>query len=66
MILIFLEIIELNFCGFEKNTRKNIKLRASRNIKQDHGRDSKEIFEGIELSSEDNSTVNSNEGYIIY
>ena len=28
MIIIFCEIIELNFCGFEINTRKNIKERA--------------------------------------
>ena len=62
MILIFLEIIELNFCGFEKNTRKNIKQRASANMNQDYRNDSKEIAEGIKLSSEDNSTVNSNEG----
>ena len=28
MILIFCEIIELNFCGLEKNLKKNIDLRA--------------------------------------
>ena len=28
MIFIFLEIIELNFCGLNKNLKKNIKLRA--------------------------------------
>ena len=28
MILIFLEIIELNFCGLNKNLKKYIKLRA--------------------------------------
>ena len=29
MILIFIEIIELNFCGLSHNTKKNIELRAS-------------------------------------
>ena len=28
MILVFMEIIELNFCGFNKNLKKNIELRA--------------------------------------
>lgn len=28
MILVFVEIIELNFCGLSKNTAKNIELRA--------------------------------------
>ena len=28
MLLVFCEIIELNFCGLEKNTRKNIQERA--------------------------------------
>jgi len=28
MILVFLEIIELNFCNFNKNLKRNIELRA--------------------------------------
>ena len=28
MILIFLEIIELNFCGLNQNLKKNIEFRA--------------------------------------
>ena len=61
MVLIFLEIIELNFCGFEKNTRKNIKERAiSSTIDDDYGRDSKEICEGIELNTEVSSSINEN------
>ena len=28
MLLIFIEIIEINFCGFNQNLKKNIELRA--------------------------------------
>ena len=31
--LVFLEIIELNFCGLNKNTKKNINIRAKEDIK---------------------------------
>ena len=34
IILIYLEIIELNFCGFEKNLKKNIDSRAINEIIQ--------------------------------
>ena len=45
MILIFIEIIELNFCGLSYMTKKNIELRASQESKidnndLDNGRDS--------------------------
>ena len=59
MILIFCEIIELNFCGFEKNTRKNIKQRADLTINYEDDLSSKDIGEGIEMISEGCSLNNS-------
>ena len=32
LILVFLEIIELNFCGLSKNTKKNIRIRCKNDI----------------------------------
>ena len=34
VILIYLEILELNFCGLNKNTRRNIHLRGASEIDQ--------------------------------
>ena len=59
MILIFCEIIELNFCGFEKNTRKNIKQRADLTINYEDDFSSNDIGEGIEMISEGSSLNNS-------
>ena len=60
MLLIFTEIIELNFCGLEYNTKKNIKERekllAELDSKSD---DSGDIGDGIqlkEISEKDNSS----------
>ena len=59
MILIFCEIIELNFCGFEKNTRKNIKERASSNtLDENKDIESEASLDGFEVKVDDNSTVN--------
>ena len=56
MLLVFCEIIELNFCGFEINTRKNISERAKIVIFDDDDVNSKEIGDGLVLSSEDSSS----------
>ena len=32
--MIFLEIIELNFCGLNKNTKRNIQIRANEDIQE--------------------------------
>ena len=60
MLLVFTEIIELNFCGLEYNTKKNIKERekllAELDSKSD---DSGDIGDGIqlkEISEKDNSS----------
>ena len=60
MLLVFCEIVELNFCGLEYNTRKNIRERARLAQYDDNNssRDSKEIWDGLELSSESNSSIN--------
>ena len=63
MLLIFCEIIEINLCGLEKNTRKNI-LERERLAQIDdtrESRDSKEIWDGLELSS--NSEMSSSINY---
>ena len=39
-LMIYLEIIELNFCGLNKNTRRNIELRGINDYKGKCGRDS--------------------------
>ena len=56
MLLVFCEIIELNFCGFEMNTRKNISERAKIVVFDDDDVNSKEIGDGLVLSSEDGSS----------
>ena len=61
MVLIFCEIIELDFCGLEENTRKNILERAkltSYSHSEEDTRDSKEIWDGLELNSESQTSVN--------
>ena len=39
-LLIFLEIIELNFCGLNDNTKRNVELRGLIDITGEYGRDS--------------------------
>ena len=53
MLLIFCEIIQINVCGLEENTRKNILYREklAQNDDSRESRDSKEIWDGLELSS---------------
>ena len=63
MILIFCEIIELNFCGLEKNTKKNImertKLAEYQDSKEDEQtNDSFEISDGLELNFDSRNTIN--------
>ena len=38
--MIYLEIIELNFCNLNNNTRRNINLRGLLDISGENGRDS--------------------------
>ena len=59
MLLVFCEIIELNFWGLKENTKKNIEDRAEIPVFDENGRDSNLIGEGIELAvEEDNSSFN--------
>ena len=62
MLLIFCEIIELNFCGFEKNTRKNIKERAGTAVFDECGINMKEIGQGNELNADDDDSFNESFG----
>ena len=39
-LLIYLEIIELNFCNLNKNTKRNIELRGILDLSGENGRDS--------------------------
>ena len=43
MILIYLEIIELNFCGFEENLKRNIDERAKIKEKEDNDSENSEL-----------------------
>ena len=63
MILIFCEIIELNFCGLEKNTKKNILERAMLAEYEDNkevelANNSIEISEGFEINLDSSYTLN--------
>ena len=63
MLLIFCEIIQVNICGLEENTRKNILEREKLAQIDDtrESRDSKEIWDGLELSSntdKESSSIN--------
>ena len=63
MILIFCEIIELNFCGLEKNTKKNILQRTilaeyEDNNEDELTNDSIEISDGLELNMDCRDTIN--------
>ena len=68
-ILIYCEIIELNFCGLQIYTKKNIQERKSKFGDDDEDEDNdednvdnkntKEIWNGLELSSDDINSDNS-------
>jgi hypothetical protein len=45
MYFIFIEIIELNFCGLNRNVKKNIQLRATNDSRDDDSEDS--YFDGM-------------------
>ena len=53
--LIFLEIIELNFCGLNKNIRKNIEKRAISDLKNDVRGDS---YFDLSEDNDDNESIN--------
>ena len=58
LLLIFIEVFELNFCGLQNNTKKNIQKRAlleEKNIKQNDDNDNDNIFEN------DDEDLNNNE-----
>ena len=50
-LLIYLEIIELNFCGLNKNTKRNIDLRGQDDFFFE-GRDSSVSLKGIDINKE--------------
>ena len=59
MLLIFTEIIELNFCGLEYNTKKNIKEREKLLAELDSKSDDSGDIDGLqlkEISEKDNSS----------
>ena len=68
MLLIFTEIIELNFCGLEYNTKKNIRKRVKNitniDLKMD---DSGEIGEGLQIKENDDyrSTITTNSSMLL-
>ena len=60
MLLIFTEIIELNFCGLEYNTKKNIREREQNAIYFDSKTDdSGDIGEGLQIKENDGYRNNS-------
>ena len=66
MILVFCEIIELNFFGLDKNTRKNIEERAKlENYEDDYENDQKsdsvDIGNDLLLNFDSQSSVNGND-----
>ena len=61
MILVFLEIIELHFCGFDKNTTKNIKERAETAIYDEIDGNWKDNEGGNETDTDKSSSVNNND-----
>ena len=66
MILVFCEIIELNFFGLEKNTRKNIEERAKlENYEDDYENDQKsdsvDIGNDLLLNFDSQSSINGND-----
>ena len=55
-LLIYLEILECNFCGLNKNTKKNIQLRAIREEIKDEILDNKiELTSGYIVDEEKNN-----------
>ena len=60
--MIYLEIIELNFCKLNENTKYNINLRGLLDISGEYGRDSS--VSTIEINKEyliDSDSINENE-----
>ena len=60
--MIYLEIIELNFCKLNENTKYNINLRGLLDISSEYGRDSS--VSTIEINKEyliDSDSINENE-----
>ena len=51
-LLIYLEIIELNFCNLNKNTKRNINLRGIREISKDTISDTSSLTEQIEINND--------------
>lgn len=57
-LLVFCERLELNFCGLDENTKRNMEKRLRLTLYDDDSRDSKEIWKGLELSENDSRTSN--------
>ena len=55
-ILVFLEIIELNFCGLQLNTKRNIQIRADMDILNIYSED--EFEDDPELSGKEKELIN--------
>jgi len=60
MNLIFLEIIELNFCGLSKNIKKNIQRRASVEIDNIENNEDSMLYDGFEDEFSPNFKQNKN------
>ena len=53
-LMIFLELLELNFCNLNKNTKRNIQLRAENDMNEEINRESVfEIEPGYEIDEND-------------
>ena len=52
-VLVFLEIIELNFLGLSDNTKRNVELRGLQDLTGENGRDSSIGMDGnIDITSD--------------
>ena len=66
-LMIVLEVIELNFCGLNKNTRRNISQRGIDDLLEENGRDStamdinKDIYLGNNTENEIKELIESND-----
>ena len=51
-LLIYLEIIELNFCNLNKNIKRNIELRGIREVSKDTFSDSSSLTDQIDIDND--------------
>ena len=64
MLLIFCEILELNFCGLDNNIKKNREKLKKFLLSDDDSKDSKEIYMGINLNHDIDTDSKTNNSYL--